>query len=903
MFMNDVNKKEEIRNVAIQDLRNLGIKFRPKKQRHHVQEVRIGRRIFKTALHLLPMQTVTLASGQQLVVPKLVHELCSFILTKVETEGLFRKGGSKARQNEIRLSLDAGCCLGNEHHEVDVANVLKTFFRELPEPLFPFNFHEPFLRCTLLKENKLHALFLTCLLLPSEHLNTLAYFMQFLHHVTQFSNVNKMDSYNLSVIIGPTIFPVDEKLANNTTHRITKTCELFKLLIENACNIGVIPEDIIDRIASLSSSTNSHSDDEVANTKRKKKRRSGSLTRMFNGLRKIVSSKSVDTVTSPVLVTPDLLITPNLTKSAKKRKLEGGGFSNKKKRELLQTLPQGTTLSTPISVNPNPKKISPPNSTSKTNHYIAKEKKSQWNLGSKRNKHSKQSDDAASTNSNAFAGTRAVLERRWSAVSQAAGFRRNKTRNSCGTVPLQHKKSKTELQKPENLENKVPDNCDIVLEEKHIPELDYVKISRTEYEEIKNRVSAIEQRISLELDNISHENNAEQQSSSDNDDVIVKVQTAYEKTLVEAEPLSPTTDQLARRLSKELKIRRSYEQKVVRSPSARKIGSLRRRSRELERQNAKVQRNQSWHVDHIGAIPRINLKRGRPNTVLTGLRHPTPLKASDGSEDSSLDSQLIKTPARAASFHGSATPTPTQNFHRSVSTGCNTSKKCNSLNSEKWTSAEGYFNQSKMTDSLNSLNNGRASLARLRSQNAGMVLAKARLFDGLIDSDNSTNSENSSMFLSKTKVENKIGTTRSVEKVSNRIRSLKYDDKRLGRQSNSPKKRYLRSPRQNYNMIVSTPLQPSLDEKENQIQADNFSNVDFLGSAEKVQVAALKDCNRIDISDHRLKTVSPGYVTPKGMPQLKRSLTVRSPKRPYKTPLRNENKQTPLKILTASKVY
>lgn len=38
-----------------------------------------------------------------------------------------------------------------------------------------------------------------------------------------------MDSYNLAVIIGPTIFPVDEKLANNTAHRLTKTCELFKV--------------------------------------------------------------------------------------------------------------------------------------------------------------------------------------------------------------------------------------------------------------------------------------------------------------------------------------------------------------------------------------------------------------------------------------------------------------------------------------------------------------------------------------------------------------------------------------------------------------------------------------------------------------------------------------------------
>lgn len=53
----------------------------------------------------LATQTVTLPSGQQLVVPKLVHEMCSFILDKVETEGIFRKGGSRSRQNEIRV-----CC-------------------------------------------------------------------------------------------------------------------------------------------------------------------------------------------------------------------------------------------------------------------------------------------------------------------------------------------------------------------------------------------------------------------------------------------------------------------------------------------------------------------------------------------------------------------------------------------------------------------------------------------------------------------------------------------------------------------------------------------------------------------------------------------------------------------------
>lgn len=174
------------------------------------------------------------------------------------------------------MSLDAGCYLGEEHHEIDVASVLKTFFRELPEPLFPHYLHDIFLRCMILDRNKIEAVLLVCLLLPCEHLNTLSYFMQFLHQVMEFCAYNKMDAYNLSVVIGPTLMPLDEKMVANTA-RLTKICELFKLLIENAERIGVLPSDIIERVA-LTSSCTSLTDDDVLNTKKKKKRRSGSLT-------------------------------------------------------------------------------------------------------------------------------------------------------------------------------------------------------------------------------------------------------------------------------------------------------------------------------------------------------------------------------------------------------------------------------------------------------------------------------------------------------------------------------------------------------------------------------------------------------------------------------------------------
>ncbi|KAF5304786.1 hypothetical protein FQA39_LY09563 [Lamprigera yunnana] len=792
MYMNNVNKKEEIKNIAIKNLRNLGVKYRPKKQRN-AQDCRIGRRVFKTVLHLLPMQTVTLKTGQQLIVPKLVSDLCLFILSKVETEGLFRKGGSKARQNEIKLLLDTGCELGSVHHEIDIANVLKTFFRELPEPLFPYAFHELFLHCAL-SDHQLETLLLSCLLLPTEHLNTLAYFMEFLQEVTKNSQLNKMDSYNLAVVIGPTLFPIEEKFILNSANRLSKFCELSKLLIENASNIGIISKRIIDQIVTVQIPDTLC--DEVA-TKRKKKR-SSSLTRMFNGLRKIVSSKSIETTVK----SPDILQTPNIRKSERKRKLDAQGFTNKKKYAILQNLPQCTALSTPISINPNPKKEFSPTSTKENN--VTTDRKSQPNC-SKRNKKGSDND---------VPGT---LKRHWSAVSQAAtsGLRRNKIRNSIGG----------------SVHNKTED-----------VESDYVKISRSEYEDIHKRVSAIERRISLELDNMEPVANVE------------KVQCAYEKTLVEAEHLSPTTDQLARRLSRELKIRQSAEQKVVRSPSARKIGTLRRRSRELERQNNKVKRNHSLQLSNDN---RTTLKRGKPNTLWTGLTHPINMKCDmEMSDMHSSEPHLVI--VRSSTIDKEVISS--QSAELSVSDSSNSN-----------TSTENYCYEMHTPHNSNVIQY-RSSIVKLRNQNAGMVLAKARLFDQLIDSDSSHNSSSNTL----TRSGPKIGTTRNV---SQRLRNLKLDKK----QYISPKKRTCK------NISFSS----DSDEKENQMH--NVNCLDILSNNNNDKGQALQDyTNRL---------ISPNCISHKDMPLIKKTLNLKSSKQMCHTPTACDNRQMPLKPLLSQRFY
>lgn len=106
---------------------------------------------------------------------------------------------------------------------------------------------------------------------------------------------------------------------------------------------------------------------------------------------------------------------------------------------------------------------------------------------------------------------------------------------------------------------------------------EYVKVPKSEYLDIKKRVSAIETQISQEFGSFAKESihNLRRRNSVD------KVQTEYEKTLEQSDIGSTmNADQLAKRLGKELKIRRSSEHKIIRSPSARKIGILRRRSQE-----------------------------------------------------------------------------------------------------------------------------------------------------------------------------------------------------------------------------------------------------------------------------------------------------------------------------------
>jgi hypothetical protein len=85
------------------------------------------------------------------------------------------------------LSDKASCALGiygtRKFQKLALRHISHISFATLWEPLFDINsmFHFIYIlfcRCLLLKDKKVEGILLTCLLIPTAHINTLAYLMQ-----------------------------------------------------------------------------------------------------------------------------------------------------------------------------------------------------------------------------------------------------------------------------------------------------------------------------------------------------------------------------------------------------------------------------------------------------------------------------------------------------------------------------------------------------------------------------------------------------------------------------------------------------------------------------------------------------------------------------------------------------
>ncbi|XP_047225573.1 SLIT-ROBO Rho GTPase-activating protein 3 isoform X3 [Girardinichthys multiradiatus] len=148
------------------------------------------------------------SSGQQ--IPVVVESCIRFInLHGLHHEGIFRVPGSQREVNLIRDSFERGeDPLSDSECDLDsVAGVLKLYFRGLEPPLFPYESYSPLLECVQIEEETEKAAQIKAVVstFPRPLLVVMRYLFAFLNHVSQYSDENMMQPYNLAVCFGPSL--------------------------------------------------------------------------------------------------------------------------------------------------------------------------------------------------------------------------------------------------------------------------------------------------------------------------------------------------------------------------------------------------------------------------------------------------------------------------------------------------------------------------------------------------------------------------------------------------------------------------------------------------------------------------------------------------------------------------
>ncbi|XP_034446729.1 rho GTPase-activating protein 4-like [Hippoglossus hippoglossus] len=149
------------------------------------------------------------ASGQQ--IPLVAESCISFInLNGLHHEGIFRVPGSQMEVNNLRDAFERGeDPLAEQMFDMDsVAGVLKLYFRGLENPLFPIDSTNLLLEHAQIKNEaeRLAQLKSVISSYPEPLIIVMRYLFAFLHHVSQYSDENMMQPYNLAVCFGPTVF-------------------------------------------------------------------------------------------------------------------------------------------------------------------------------------------------------------------------------------------------------------------------------------------------------------------------------------------------------------------------------------------------------------------------------------------------------------------------------------------------------------------------------------------------------------------------------------------------------------------------------------------------------------------------------------------------------------------------
>ncbi|KAG8743250.1 hypothetical protein FRC10_012294 [Ceratobasidium sp. 414] len=132
----------------------------------------------------------------------------------MDYEGIYRKTGGSSQSKAITQLFERGNYDSFDLEDTDsfndissITSVMKTYFRQLPNPLLTFALHEKFVEAAAIRDTnaKREALVSLVYQLPPEHYHTLRFLMLHLSRIKDCSEENLMTARNIGVVFGPTL--------------------------------------------------------------------------------------------------------------------------------------------------------------------------------------------------------------------------------------------------------------------------------------------------------------------------------------------------------------------------------------------------------------------------------------------------------------------------------------------------------------------------------------------------------------------------------------------------------------------------------------------------------------------------------------------------------------------------
>ncbi|XP_012520764.1 PREDICTED: rho GTPase-activating protein 27-like [Propithecus coquereli] len=145
-------------------------------------------------------------------VPRFVQQCIRTIEARgLDIDGLYRISGNLATIQKLRYKVDH-----DERLDLDdgrwedvhvITGALKLFFRELPEPLFPFSHFGPFIAAVKLQDQAQRSRCVRDLVrsLPAPNHDTLRLLFQHLCRVIEHGEQNRMSVQSVAIVFGPTV--------------------------------------------------------------------------------------------------------------------------------------------------------------------------------------------------------------------------------------------------------------------------------------------------------------------------------------------------------------------------------------------------------------------------------------------------------------------------------------------------------------------------------------------------------------------------------------------------------------------------------------------------------------------------------------------------------------------------